>query len=89
MRILDGLVLRPLGREFIVTGDDLSRVDFSKVISMNETAAYLWEALHGRDFIPEDIVALLTARYDVDEARALADARALVKSWQEAGLVSE
>ena len=89
MRILEGLVLRPLGSEFIVTGDDLSQVDFCKVISMNATAAYLWEALLGRDFVAEDMVALLTARYDVDEERALADARTLVKSWQDAGLIAE
>ncbi len=89
MRILDGLVLRKLCGEYIVTGDALSRIDFCKVVSLNETAAYLWEALQGRDFVPEDMAALLTARYDVDEARALEDARTLVKSWQEAGLVAE
>lgn len=89
MRILEGLVLRPLGSEYIVTGDELSRIDFSKVVSMNETAAYLWNALQDKDFDAEDMVPLLTERYDVAEETALADARVLVASWKEAGIVGE
>jgi hypothetical protein len=89
MRILDGLVLRPLGREFIVTGDGLSRIDFSKVVSMNATAAYLWKELQGRDFTVEEMVGLLTARYDVSEQAARADAAKLLDSWSKAGLLAE
>ena len=89
MRILEGLVLRPLGSEYIVTGDALSRIDSSKVISMNETAAYLWNALQDRDFNVEDMVSLLTGRYDVAEETARSDARALLVSWKEAGIICE
>ena len=89
MRILDGLVLRPLGREFIVTGDGLSRIDFSKVVSMNATAAYLWKELQGRDFSVEEMTGLLTARYDVSEEAARADAAKLLDSWAKAGLLAE
>lgn len=89
MKILDGLVLRPLGADFIVTGDGISRVDFSKVVSMNATAAYLWNALQGKDFVAEDLVPLLTDRYDVSEERARADAQALVASWLDAGMIRE
>lgn len=89
MRLLDGLVLRPLGREFIVTGDGLSRIDFSKVVSMNATAAYLWEQLQGRDFSEAEMAGLLTARYDVSEQTARADAAKLLDSWRKAGLLAE
>lgn len=89
MRILDGLVLRPLGREFIVTGDGLSRIDFSKVVSMNATAAYLWEQLQGRDFSEEEMTTLLTARYDVSEEIARADVAKLLESWRKAGVLAE
>ena len=89
MRILDGLVLRPLGREFIVTGDGLSRIDFSKVVSMNATAAYLWGQLQGRDFSEEEMTTLLTARYDVSEEIARADVAKLLESWRKAGVLAE
>ncbi len=87
MKLLDGLVLRPLLGEHIVTGEGLTRVDFSRVVSLNATAAYLWEQVEGKDFTPDDLVALLTARYDVDGARAREDVDKLLASWREAGLI--
>ena len=89
MKILDGLVLRPLGGEFIVTGDGISRVDFSKVVSMNATAAYLWNSLQGKDFGLEELVKRQTDRYDVKEAQARTDAQALIASWLDAGMICE
>ena len=52
MKLLDGLVLRPLLGEHIVTGEGLSRIDFSRVVSLNATAAWLWEQVEGKDFTP-------------------------------------
>lgn len=89
MKLLDGLVLRPLCGEYIVTGEDPSRVDFSKVISLNASAAYLWEQVLGREFTAEELVSLLTARYDVPQETAAADVQTLLKNWREAGLLEE
>ena len=85
--MLEGLLLRTLCGEHIVTGEGLARVDFSRVVSLNATAAYLWEQVEGKDFTPDDLVALLTARYDVDEARAREDVDKMLVSWREAGLI--
>lgn len=89
MRLLDGFVLRSICNEHIVTGEGLARVDFSKVISLNSTAAYLWEQVQDKDFTAEDLVDLLTERYDVDRERARADVDKLLVSWREAGLMAE
>jgi hypothetical protein len=89
MRLLDGFVLRSSAGEYIVTGEGLARVDFSKVISLNATAAYLWEQIQNKDFTAEDLVALLTARYDVDARQARADVDKLVSAWKDAGLLAE
>ena len=89
MKILEGLVLRPLGGDFIVTGDGIARIDFSKVVSMNATSAYLWDKLGGRDFSAQDMAGLLTERYDVDAKTALADAESLIAAWQKAGLLED
>ena len=89
MKLREGLVLRPLGAQYIVTGDNLSPVDFSKVVSMNATSAYLWDKLSGKDFAAQDIADLLTARYDVDAQTALTDAGSLIAAWQNAGLIEE
>ena len=89
MKLRKGLVLRPLGTQYIVTGDDLSPVDFSKVVSMNATSAYLWDKLGSSDFAAQDMADLLTARYDVDAQTALTDAEGLIAAWQKAGLLDE
>ena len=89
MKLIDGLVLRTLCGEHIVTGEGLARVDFSKVISLNATAAWLFGQVQGREFCPEDLVSLLTGRYDVDEAQARADVDKLLNSWRDAGLIEE
>lgn len=87
MKICEGMVLRSLAGCFIVTGDGRSPVDFSKVISLNETAAYLWNEVKDKEFTVDDLTALLTARYEVDEATAQADAQKLTDTWREAGLL--
>ena len=87
MKLIEGLVLRPLGKDYIVTGEGLARVDFSKVVSLNATAAWLWEQIQERDFTPEDLTNLLTGRYDVDVQTARTDVEKLLASWREAGVI--
>ena len=73
MKIIDGFVLRPLGEEFIVIGEGISQINFNKMISLNSTAAFLWENVEGKDFTVEDLTKLLTDNYEVEEERASAD----------------
>jgi len=89
MKLQEGFVLRQLLGEYIITGDGLSRVDFSKVISLNKTAAWLWEQLQGREFSLEDVVSLMTDHYEVDAETARADAVRLLDAWRHAGLTED
>ena len=89
MKIIDGFVLRPLGEEFIVIGEGISQINFNKMISLNSTAAFLWENVEGKHFTVENLTKLLTDNYEVEEERAAADAAAIAAKWIEAGIVSE
>lgn len=89
MKIKEGFKMRKLGREHIVVPEGSGLVNFNKMVSFNDTAAYLWEALSGREFAVEDIRQLLLDRYEVDEQTAATDAANLVRSWAEAGLIEE
>ena len=89
MRINNCFELREMCGEHIIIGAGMENIDFSKVISLNESAAYLWSEVEGQDFTPETMAALLMEQYDVDEATALADATALVRQWISVGVVSE
>jgi len=87
MKIKDGFELREVCGEVVVVATGRKNIDFSKVISLNESAALAWRAVVGMDFEVKDIVATLTDTYEVDEATAQADAAQLIAQWQEMGMV--
>lgn len=89
MKIKEGFVLRSIGDTYMVVGEGLAQIDFSKIVSLNTTAAYLWKALQGKEFSTDDVRDLLLAQYDVDEKTASADAATLVNKWDEAGLLDK
>ena len=75
--------------EHIIIGTGVENIDFSKVISLNESAVFLWREVEGREFTAETLASLLKEQYDVDEATALADAVKLLEQWVSVGIVSE
>jgi len=81
--------MRKLGNEHIVVGEGLSQVNFNKMVSLNASAAYLWEAVEGKDFSVDDLTDLLLERYDVEKEVAAKDAAALAQAWIDAGIVSQ
>ena len=89
MKINQGFELREMCGERIIIATGKENIDFSKVISLNESAAWLWNEVEGKEFTPETLAALLRKQYEVDEATALADATALAAQWVSIGLVSE
>ena len=89
MKIKEGFKMRKLGREHIVVAEGSGLVNFNRMVSFNDTAAYLWEALSGKEFAVEDIKQLILDRYEVDERTAAADAAKLARDWAEAGLIEE
>ena len=89
MKINSGFELREMCGEYIIIATGKENIDFSKVVSLNESAAWLWQQVEGKDFNPETLATLLMGEYDVDEATALADARTLAGLWAREGLVTE
>jgi len=89
MKTKAGFKLRPLGNGYIVFGEGIANINFNKMISLNETAAYLWKNIEGKEFNPEMLSALLMEQYEVDEERAHADSKAIAQAWIDAGIVEE
>ena len=87
MKLKEGFTIRPLCGEHIVVGEGLSQVNFNKMLSMNDSAAYLWEQVYGKEFTLEDLVTLLTDRYEVSGEQALEDVKKMVAIWQEHGVL--
>ena len=87
MRIKEGFVLRTICGQNVISGEGSANVNFSKLVSLNDSAAYLYKAVLGKDFTPETLADLLVQEYEVDRETALQDAEALCAQWKEIGIV--
>lgn len=89
MKKKNGLALRRLGTETFLVAESLELVDFDRLVTLNASAAYVWENLPDTGFDVGTMAHLLTDRYDVAETTALADAQTLADVWRQAGVVEE
>lgn len=87
MKAKPGFNLRVVCGENIIVAEGEENIDFSNIISMNESSAYLWQNIQGKEFTHEDLVGLLTQEYEVDEATAIKDVKALTELWLQAGII--
>lgn len=88
MKIKKGLQLQNVCGEHIIIPAGEENMDFSQIISLNPTAAYLWENIAEKeDFSIEDMVELLLAEYEVEENIALEDCKLIAERWTEMGLI--
>ena len=87
MKTKTGFRLRNICGENVIVAEGIENIDFSKIISMNESAAYLWQKVAEEPFTTEDLARLLCEEYEVDEATALADAKTVAQQWIDAGII--
>lgn len=87
MKIKEGFEMCNICGENIIIAHGKENIDFTKVITLNESAALLWDKVVGRDFSEEELVRLLLEEYEVEHTCAAEDVKSLVASWAEAGLV--
>lgn len=87
MKIKTGFEMQNVCGEYIIVPAGVENVDYSKIISMNPTAAYLWENVAKmEEFTIEDMVQLLLKEYEVEENIAREDCRLITERWIEMGL---
>lgn len=88
MKIKPEFMLHQIDEEYIVMHDGSTNVDFSRIINLNRTAAYLWQRFRDADFDVDALTAALTERYDVAPEQARRDAEAFIQSLQRCGILS-
>ena len=90
MKTKRGFHLRDICGESVIVAEGVENIDFSKIISMNESAAYLWKKVEELpSFTADDLTRLLCEEYEVDEATAQADAQTVATQWITSGIVEE
>ena len=84
MKIKEGFVLRKIAGSNIVIPVGAVSVDFNGMITMNDSATFLWEKLSaGAD--EDALVAALLAEYEVDEETARRCVKEYIGKLEEAG----
>lgn len=90
MKVISGFALRPLGNEYLLIAESVDLVNFNAMITLNESAAYLWRNVAELErFDEQTLVDLLLAEYEVSPEQAREDARKTIAAWRDAKLITD
>ena len=90
MKLKEGFELQHVCGEPIIIAAGAENVDYSRIISLNDTAAFLWKGVAGKEsFTIDDMVQLLLAEYEVEEQIAREDCAIITERWKEMGLLED
>ena len=89
MKLKENLTVRKIGDEHMMVSDSDAGLDYTRVISLNETAAYLVEEVGKREFTKDEWIELLMNKYDVEREVAEADVQLLIDKFVKEGLFEE
>ncbi len=82
-----GLQLRRVGRQYMIVEACTETANLSRVYSLNETAACMWQRLSGGDATRPDLVDGLVGGFEVDAATAARDVERQLAEWRSFGLI--
>jgi len=90
MKKKPGFELRDVCGEKLIIAQGIQNLDFSKMINLNETAAYIWESLpDDAPFTVADAADAMMKEYEVERDVAERDAAALLEKLKTEGLVED
>ena len=84
----DGFVLRQVADTWVVLPLGDAAVDFSGMLTLNESGAMLWRVLE-QGASREELVAALLDEYEVSRQQAMADMDAFLNKLLQAGCLEE
>lgn len=87
MKKKPGFALRSVCGEQFLIAEGVENIDFSKLIALNQSSAYLWNAVGDEEFTVDAMVELLLKEYDVEAEQARKDVEALVTAMTDAGVI--
>ena len=93
MKAKKGFKVTDVCGSHIISAEGEENIDFSNIISMNDSALLLWNSIQGKDFTVEDLADSLTDNYQLDDntplpkEQALKDAPEVANQWKEAEII--
>lgn len=86
MKLKNTYILRTICGQHVLSAEGAAAINMSSLITLNDTAAYLWDSVQGKEFDADALAALLLDKYEVQEDVAKKDAAAIAAKWLELGV---
>lgn len=87
MKIKSQYKVREMADENVIIMQGHHGKDLTKIISLNESALYLWQSVEGLEFDVAMLAQLLKTRYDIGSNIAYRDAQVWIDKLSECGLI--
>ena len=88
MKIKNDFTLRNIAGNWVALPLGDAVVDFTGMITLNESGVLLWRALE-KGACREELISALLSEYEVSEERAASDADAFIDRLRSAGCLEE
>lgn len=89
MKIKEQYKVRQMAGESVVIMQGKQGSDLTRIISLNDSALYLWNAIEGKEFNVDIVAGLLAEHYGIDDDIAQRDAARWIDKLDECGLIEE
>ena len=86
MKVKKDFILRKVSDSYIVVPVGEAVVDFSGMVNLNESGAFLFEKLQ-KGITEDELVDALLSEYDVEETVARADVKRFISKVKDAGIL--
>lgn len=87
MRIKEQYKVREMAGEHVVIMQGRLGSDLTRIISLNDSALYLWQSVEGKEFDLNRVAELLAEHYGIDDQIAERDAARWIDKLAECGLL--
>lgn len=87
MKIKSQYKVREMAGENVVIMQGKGTSDLTRIISLNESAFYLWGEVEGKEFDTKMVAELLSEQYGIDMDIAERDAQRWIDRLEECGLI--
>ena len=87
MKIKSQYKVREMAGENVVIMQGKGTSDLTRIISLNESALYLWGEVEGKEFDTKKVAELLAEQYGIDMDIAERDAQRWINRLEECGLI--
>ena len=87
MKIKEGFVIEKVGTSYLAVAVGERAAEFSSMVRLNSTGAFLWNCLAEANLTHEELVDKVVAAYEVERSIVLADVLAFEKTLKDNGIL--